>query len=243
MGALFNGGSRPGAVGLSCPPMRLGGLSLALAVFLAGCHKEPEKSAPEPEASTATTPAPEAEAPPGPYVLTPDKLDRFLKYQREMVNLYAQVLQNLTQLERRADAGSYGGNSGGLLAMHDSLGLIESQEQAEEQARRKSGLSAADVRAIQPMVAAVVAQRKYASVVNFDASIAQLQKMREQLPADQRGQLDQTLEGLERQKAQAESLPEARRKFGDANVSLLLSREKELLSTYDAWMQAMTRPR
>jgi len=198
-------------------PLRLGlrRVAVLLAVILAtACSKGPSSStatlaAEDPEASMFSG----AAAPP--LKLTDRKLSAYLAYERRMVELYARSL----------DAGAASASP-----------TVANLAEAEEEARRQSGLERAELTAIEQMVREVVVKRLYGGIAPGDDSLERTKALQDKLSGPQREELSQAIAEMERTRSEFARLTEERRKYGDANVDLLIARETELTR---AWKEKM----
>ncbi|MHB8877607.1 MAG: hypothetical protein ACYC8T_28280 [Myxococcaceae bacterium] len=211
------------------------------ALALWGCKKTPP---PEPASAAPAEPAPAPEAQPDDpaapanekLALTADKLTRFIGYQQRMLEVTAQALKDVKAMDHKADAGDYGG------VANDAVDSIGRKEEAEEAARKDSGLSEREVEQLEQLVGELLAKRSLARTMNFEATLKQMEELRAGLPKEQQAGLDQSLAELKKQQEEAKSLKEERDRFGSANVDLVLAREAELAKNQDKLMNLWSRP-
>ncbi len=163
----------------------------------------------------------------GPYRLTPATLDAFLAYKRALVQGGEPSGAQLRELLRAVDAGQPG-------AVDRAWAVLHEQGTREAEARARSGLSSAEVRLIESMGADVAAARLFARPLGLGKLSEDLAAARNSLPPDRRDAVDATLAALREDEARLERLSDEREAWGDANVDLLLSREKELERLYEA---------
>ena len=186
-----------------------------LALILAtACSKGPSSSTAtlageDPEASTLS----DAAAPP--LKLTDRKLSAYLAYERQMVELYARSL----------DAGA--------ASASPTVGKLA---EAEEEARRQSGVERGELTAIEQMVREVIVKRLYGGIAPGDDSLEQTKALQDKLSGPQREELTKSIAEMERTRNEFARLTRERRKYGDANVDLLIAREAELTR---AWKEKM----
>jgi len=197
---------------------------------------KPAPSRPAPR----TTPTPDAAGanPEGAYVLTKEKLDAYVRYQKALIGIYDGLLTALEKLPATAlkpDAGR-----GAVAGANAAMRVLEGKARAEEQARTETGLSERDAREIERMVMAIVNKRNMGRSFDPTTAIKQWEAMREKVPADQRAELDKSINDLKEQQAELVKLSEERQQFGDANVDLILSREDELTQNYNAYLAKLT---
>jgi len=112
--------------------------------------------------------------------------------------------------------------------------VLQAQGTREAEARARSRLSPAEVRLIESMAADVAAARLFARPLGLGKLSDDLAAARSSLPPDRRDAVDATLATLREDEARLERLSDEREAWGDANVDLLLSREKELVRLYEA---------
>lgn len=166
---------------------------------LAACKKEPVTA----EADVLSASIPE-EAPRAPLALTEAKLSSYLGYQRRMLDVYASRLD----AGRKAD--------------------LERVVEAEEQARRQSGLDRRELAEIEEMVRAVIGKRVYGAAVPGDDSLNRMRALQPKLSEQGREEVARSIAEVEKSQEELVRLTEERRRFGESNVDLLLAREAEL---------------
>lgn len=202
-----------------------------LAGALAGC-REGRESTVAPPVVVAEPPAPSPASPPEPstYVLTPETLKRYLGYQQRMVEVYGATLEAMRALDRSADGPS-----------SDALSALRENAESEEAARTALGLSARDVEVIDEMVAAVVTKRSLARTLQYEEALQTMALLRDSLPPEKRAAIEETMKEMRRQHEVLTGLPEERRKYGAANVELLLTEEAALTRNHDALIARASR--
>ena len=163
----------------------------------------------------------------GPFRLTAGKLEAFLEYKRLVLQGGELSAAQLRELLQAVDAGAPG-------AVQRAWAVLSAQGQREAVARQRTGLSAAEVRLIESMAADVAAARLFTRPLGLGKLSEDLAAARNSLPADRRDAVDATLAALREDEARVEHLADEREAWGDANVDLLLSREKELVRLYEA---------
>jgi hypothetical protein len=205
----------------------LRGASLACAMLLlcsAACRTNPPQTPHDGGASGVPVVFPEDA---GAYRLTAAKLDAFLEYKRALLEGGEPSAAQLRELLRAVDAGEPDAVERAWAVLH-ALGTRESV------ARAHSGLSPSDVRTIESMAADVAAARVFVRPMGLGQLSDDLAAARNSLPPDSRAAVDATLEALKEDEARIERLADEREAWGDANVDLLLTREKELVRLYEA---------
>jgi hypothetical protein len=177
------------------------------------------------DAGSAERAAPLLDA--GPYRLTAVKLDAFLHYKRALLEGGEPSAAQLRALLRAVDAGEPD-------AVEKAWAFLQAQGAREAAARARTGLSSAEVRVIESMAADVAAARVFARPMGLGKLSEDLAAARNSLPPDRRAAVDSTLAALREDEARVERLADEREAWGDANVELLLTREKELVRLYEA---------
>jgi hypothetical protein len=236
---LLPPGTRPGPTVVHERSVRgqrfAGGLACAalLTLLAVSCRTRPVPSAAPAEADAPAVTA-EGEVDAGPYRLTAAKLDAFLVYKRAVLDAGEPSLAQLRALLRAVDAGEPG-------AVDRAWAVLRAQGVREAAARARAGLSAAEVRVIEPMAADVAAARVFARPLGLGKLSEDLAAARNSIPADRRAAVDSTLETLRQDEARLERLADEREAWGDANVDLLLSRERDLVRLYEAQLRGTLR--
>jgi len=206
---------------------------------LAGCKKD----APAPVAPAAADEraaeasggdvAPEDGAP---YVLTQQKLDAYVGYQRAVQASYAAMAQQL-QTARARRLGTAGPEDKALGAS-ESMKAIESKAELESQARRDAGLSEEDVNRIGVLVMDVITQRHMAAMLDLSSELGKLREMQARLKPEQAAELAPQIDILSQRVRETEELVTVRKLHGDANVDRVLTREKELMANYQEMLRS-----
>lgn len=194
-----------------------------------GCKKEPAGGSTSPSAASA----PDASAP---GAFTPPRLEAFVKYQTRLVELYDGVLKQREKPGAAAAALARLPDGGLADPVKASILLFEGKAKAEEQARAESGLSEEEVAQIEPMVAEVIAERSNARDQDPAESIRKFEAMRDQLPEDQRAPLEEQIGEMKRNHEEQMGNADQRRKYGDAAVDLILTREADLIRLRKDWI-------
>lgn len=206
-------------------------LVLPSLLLLIGCPPGAKEPAPEgPSASSPEAPlAPEEELeepepldPDEAYVIRADKLERFIEYQEKTIALYSEMLR-----EPASDPADASVDSA------PSVARIRKHADAQERVRRELRLSERDVRELERVVGDVISRRAMAASVEDDASIREMEALSARLPEEKRGEFAATVTALKKQQEAVRTLAEERRKYGDANVDLVLTRETELMRQWN----------
>jgi hypothetical protein len=212
---------------------------LFVAGALAGCKKEPTPPAQEDTGVAAEEGSPEASAEAleafddsKPYVLTQAKLDAYVGYQRKVLDAYGAMSKALQVVQARAAAP---GNDPGL---SDAMKAVESKAEAEARARTEAALSEEDVNRIGILVTDVVTQRHMAAMLDLAGELQKLEAMQARLKPEQQKELAPQIETMRQRVQETEKLVTVRKQHGDANVDLVLTREKELMLNYQDMLRS-----
>lgn len=219
---------------------------LCLALGFSACKKEKtEPVEPSPEAARpsaapsqgerASAEEPPAEAEPGPYPVTKEKLDAYVGYQRKLLEAYDTLLKDLAQAKRDAKKGDE------LAEVNATMKLIEGKARAEEAARKEAGLSEEDVNGIADVVTAVIGQRQMIQALQMDEELKKLEEMQEKLTPEQREELAPQVAAMRERVEELQKLSEVRNTYGDANVELVLTREEDLAKNYQDMLSTFGR--
>jgi hypothetical protein len=212
-------------------------ITCACALSLLACKKD--KAAPPSGEPLEGAAAAEDPAAAGPYTLSPDKLDRYVKYEAKMIEVMAGTMKDVAAFEARADAGKYAGALGAAGGMSDAVAVTRKRAEAEEAARKQVGLSSDELDRIDQVVHDIIAKRLVSKDVVDDSMIASMESMRDRMPKDQQASLDRPISEMKKLRDDVKNLTEERQKFGDANVDLVLSREADLMKNWEAQMNAL----
>ena len=203
---------------------------------LTACKREPAEPAaagPREQAAQAAERAAQEEGK-GPYTVTRPKLDAYVGYQREMLRVQAELRGGLEGLA----GGLADGGAADARAVDRSMKLIEAKAQAEAKAREAAGLSEADVNALGRIVTDVISQRHLAQVLRYDEELRATEALQAKLPPAQQQELAPRVRTLREQEAGLRGLAEVRRRHGDANVDVVLTREEDLVQNYREMLEA-----
>jgi hypothetical protein len=199
-------------------------LLLAVLLTLAACTKEsPPAAAPAVPARPPPVARPAPTEPSQPYALDADKLERYLQYQRAATRASVDALKRI---------GSVGPDAGTLTALTAVGGSLNDQKEGIDSARKASGLSEEEIRAIAPMVGDL--SSRFVVATSFDQT-SLIKSMEEQVahaPPQAKAQMEKTVADMKASLEKQQSLAEERKKYGDANVDLLLSKKEDLIKAY-----------
>jgi hypothetical protein len=218
---------------------------LCVALVFSACKKEKAESAPSateaarpssaPSQDEQAAESPEADAVPGSYTLTKEKLDAYVGYQRKLLDAYETLLKDLAQVKRDAGKGD------DLAEVNATMKLIEGKARAEEAARKEARLSEEDVNGIADVVTAVISQRQLTQSFHIEEELKKLEEMQAKLRPEQREELAPQLATMRERIEELQKLTEVRRTYGDANVDLVLTREADLAKNYQDMLNTFSR--
>ncbi|MBX5482698.1 MAG: hypothetical protein IRZ16_12790 [Myxococcaceae bacterium] len=204
--------------------MRPGLLLVVWVACLAACRERPAKApAPDGGSARATVPAP----PPvdGGYVVDPDKLDRFIRYQRRTLASSAQMLEALAREE--------GSGLDGGMPSPEAVAELRRLASGQERLREELGLTEEDVRVLEDLVGEVISRRADVAGPEEAESIRQMKALAETLPEEQRADFEAAIASIEQQREALHSLDDVRRRFGSENVDRVLAREADLTRNWN----------
>lgn len=173
-------------------------------VLAAGCKKE------APATADAAVTVARVEVVDAGFVLTPELLDAYLRYQRA------------------AAAGSGPGSLDG--------GAAYDRAQRDEAALKANGLDDAEVTRIDELVSTVIARRMVTQLAANPEFMPDMAAMGQALNEEQKKHMADALAAFKQQQQQAKELVEERKRFGSKNIDVLLTREAEVTK---AWSQLM----
>jgi hypothetical protein len=148
---------------------------------------------------------------PNEYLLTPEKLSAFIRY-HSLVS------------SQTADAGS-----------------PEQQASIMERARIETDLSVRDLEEMESMIPKVIGKRAFARQLADEKSLESLETMKAKVPLRHQRQLERLVGWNKAQRDEAMGLAEERKRYGNANVDLILSQEAELLRLWDSEIAQLSR--
>jgi hypothetical protein len=166
------------------------------------------------------------------FVLTREKLDRYLAYQRQMVQLYSRLIKQAGQPKSPArDAQLRRSELTG-----ERQAELEKLAVEEERARAQSGLSLAESRRIEQIIREVIGKRIYGLAVPEEDSVQRMEEMKTKLPPERQQETEKSIAEIRISQDAVKRLAAERAKYGSANVDAVLSREPELTQ---AWKETM----
>ena len=210
--------------------------------LLSGCKKEePAATAgPRQEAEAGREAAPGAGAEPfddsQPYVLTREKLDAYVSYQRTVQSAYASVARELQASRARFQEAP--GTPAAQGRLSESMKAIESKAELEDKARREGGLTEEDVNRIGGVVTDVITQRHMAAMLDLSGELQKLEQMQARLKPEQAAELAPQIDAMRLRLQETEKLAAVRKVHGDANVDLVLTREQDLMANYQDMLRS-----
>ena len=193
-------------------------VAAALLALVPACKKE-RPAAPVDDSAEAI---PAAD---GPYEISSDKLDRYIKYYAKMNELFPAIIR---------DVDAFDGGS-------DAIDRVKKKAEAEEKARAEAGLDQHDLDEMDRIVQDIVNKRMVAKGITDDSMLAQMEAMRAQLAKDPeaRAAADKAIADAKKLRDDMKNLVEERQRYGDKNVDLVLTREADLLKLWDARFSAL----
>jgi hypothetical protein len=199
--------------------------TLALLAEAAG-NPPPPTPAPTPAPAAPQMAYPSLPLPPGSGApkadvpVTAAMVDKYVEFQRRMVKVGTQQLAKLglsaTQMRS--------GQSAVLVNRH----LEEAIRKATETVRQQVGLSEAELETMRGLAASVLVPRGQWRASGGDRSLQQLRQRAERAPASRREELIKQADRLEASMGQMRDAKDARRRYGDTAVDLVIQHEPEL---------------
>jgi len=209
---------------------------LALLVTLVGCRRQGGEARPDAGLKPVVEAAPDA----GVLSVTSELLARFVAYQHALLPAYARLTHVTQQINDGGDALDL--TDAGKQALLERLSAsVTDWERARDEAGARAGISAAEAEAISGMVNDVVVQRRKRIALDDPALRRRLQAAAGALPAAEREPLAQALARVRQEEAAATGLEEERRRYGNANVDLLLAHGDELEALWADVLEAVRR--
>jgi hypothetical protein len=221
---------------------------LCVALAFSACKKDQEaqggpsiQAARPSKASSESRQAEDALEPgvehgPNAYVVTKEKLDAYVGYQRKLLEAYEALLRDMAKVHGRLQEGG-----GEKADMNAAMKLIESKAKAEETARKEAGLTEEDINGLAEVVTAVVSQRQLAQALQTEEELKKLEEMQAKLTPEQREELEPQLAAMRERNEELQKLVEVRRTYGDANVDMVLGREADLAKNYQDMLNTFGR--
>lgn len=161
------------------------------------------------------------------------KLDGFVRYQRQLAPLYAQLAREIDALARGGDGGE------SLEAMGLTPEVLARRAEQEQRVRAECGLAERDVLELGAITREIISRRSVARALAAGDELAQLSRIdATRLPPDQQAALKKTLAELKAKQEAAADLSAQRERFGGANVDRVLTRENELIESWEQTMKA-----
>lgn len=164
------------------------------------------------------------------YVLTAGKLDSYLAYQRALLGIHEALFRELGKLPAAGDGGL---PSAAKSSVSEVLEAVDHQAKAEQLAREQAGLSEGEIDSLSPMILAVASKRSLYRTLDYAGMRKQLESVRAELPETEREGVDRSLLELEERRARLDQLSEEKKRYGEANVELLLTHEAELVKNWE----------
>jgi hypothetical protein len=205
---------------------------LLLSVCL-GCHgaseaanaetkRETPPAAAEPEPKAADHPAADA-----PIKLDPAKVQAFIAYKAKDTETQLQAMKTLKEIGKKVDAKKEHGLADGVQMLNDHVEGGKQLEASQAAARKDTGLSEAEVKALSEVAAAVMVRN---SPINKQLveQVPTMEKQLAKLPAEVRAEYENRIRELKAQIATTMAMKEERDKYGDAVVDAMLAQGPQL---------------
>lgn len=206
-------------------------------VAFSACKKPDDVSGPPAGAVGEQAPgAPDGVVESGPYTVTKEKLDAYVGYQRRMLEVYGSLMKGLQNLGALVDAGT----PEAMAAAREGLRVVEAKAKAESEARREAQLAEVDVNGIAEVVTAVISQRQLGRTLQYEEELKKLEALQAKLPPEQQQGMAPQVASMRAQVEAFQTLADARRDYGDANVDVVLTREEELIQNYQEMIRVFT---
>lgn len=212
----------------------------AAALALAGCNK---KNNPEPEsteqAASAGTETADADADASeaasedeeekPHI-DAEVVRKYGVYLQGLIAEQKKAIEEIEKLERE--------KAGAVKSFSKSIALTERFDAAEKKLEKDSGLSEAQILAMQDLLGSVVLAR---SLVNEEAlaGVRELRKQIAAMPADQRAEAEKNVAEMEKGIREMRDAKEARERWGDAAVDAVIAEEKTLIAMWKESTEAL----
>jgi hypothetical protein len=165
----------------------------------------------------------------GPYVVRLDVLDRYLAFQKEALELELATLRELTALEAQPD------DPDGRFAV-----AVQREAEARASLRQRFELTLDDVEALERITSEVMARRALAATSEEQEQQRELEQLAARLSEEDREQLSPQLERARKEQRELLGLVAERAVHGDANVDVVLARERELTLLWHRTVEALT---
>ncbi|MFP2959757.1 hypothetical protein ACLEPN_18445 [Myxococcus sp. 1LA] len=206
-------------------------------VAFSACKKAEDATSPVAgEVGERAAGAPDGAAEADPYTVSKEKLDAYVGYQRRMLEVYGSLMKGLQNLGALVDAGT----PEAMAAAREGLKVVEAKAKAEAEARREANLSEVDVNGIAEVVTAVISQRQLGRTLQYEEELKKLEALQAKLPPEQQQGMAPQVASMRAQVEAFQTLSDARRDYGDANVDVVLTREEDLIQNYQEMIRVFT---
>lgn len=163
--------------------------------------------------------------------VTEEELKKFIVYQSKVTELTREALKELKERTGKIQ------KAGGLPQTMETAKLYEAfvnrKEEIDQKAEEASGLKTADAEHVRELVFDVINARKFAGAAELDKTLAQAKSALKNMNPEQRIEAEEDLKELEAQVKSLHNAGDARDRFGDKNVDLVLAHEAELAQVYE----------
>ena len=217
---------------------------LLLSVCL-GCHGASEAAATETKPDSppgAAEPKPEAADQPAsdaPIKLDPAKVQAFIAYKAKDTEIQLQAFKTLQEINKKVDANKEHGVAAGMAMLNDHVEGGKQLEASQAAARKETGLSEAEVKALSQVAGAVMVRNSPSNKQLVD-QLPTMEKQLDKMPAEMRAEYEKSIREIKAQVATTMAMKEERDKYGDAVVDAMLAvgpqleaEQKRLFAGYD----------
>jgi len=163
------------------------------------------------------------------FLLTSEGLDRYLAYQKQMVQLYSRLIKQAGQSKSPA-------RDAQLRRGGERQAELEKLAVEQERARAQSGLSLEELRRVEQIIREVIGKRIYGLAVPEEDSVQRMEEMKAKLPPQLQQETAKSIAEIRISQDAVKRLAAERAKYGNASVDLVLSREPELTQS---WKETM----
>ncbi len=194
-----------------------------------GCGKSSSEGAAVAQPANATAPAPAetAQASKPALQLTADKAKAYVTFEDEYWTLLMDAKKTLGEMGDKAKAGKYEGALGSYQAIDELAQKNQDFSQKTAALQKKHGLTPAEIDALDKIAGGVHARANPMLQQSF-AHIAEMEKMRDKVPAAAQSDLDKSIAEMKKSQADIESLREQRDEYGDAIVDAMIAQQPAL---------------
>lgn len=212
---------------------------LAVLLLSAACSKEAKAPPAPPPAPAKEDLAQKPPEPPPPapeekkkVAITEPLVASYVVFLKESIAAHQALMKEYGKDVQRID--SEEGVKQGVDALASAAKVQKAVEEAEQKARAKAGLGAAEIEALRPAVSDVILPRlAYKDAAKqADDMEKQMKAQLAKLPADQRAEAEKQMTEMLKGMRNLGNATEARQKYGDDAVEAVLKHEAELVPLF-----------